>query len=72
MAAAALGATGSHVPHQSLSQARAPFMPDTAWAVGRYPPGSSRSCFRSSVSMSFLAFRHFIGGLLSLAFLAPT
>jgi hypothetical protein len=27
-----------HVPHQSLSQARATFMPDTAWAVGRFSP----------------------------------
>ena len=35
---AAFETTGSHVPHQSLSQARATSMPDTAWAVSRSPP----------------------------------
>src|SRR5512132_1325364 len=33
-----IGATGSHVPHKSLSRARAAFMPVTARAVSRYPP----------------------------------
>ncbi len=31
-------ATGSHVSHQSLSQARATSMPGTAWAVGKVSP----------------------------------
>src|SRR5438128_104779 len=34
--------TGSHVPHQSPSQARAAFMPDTVWAVSRCLPDYSR------------------------------
>jgi hypothetical protein len=34
-----VGTTGSHVPHQSLSQARAASMPDTAWAINRHLPG---------------------------------
>ncbi len=44
--------TGSHVPHQSPSQARAAFMPDTAWAVSRYLPGCSRDRNPVSVLMS--------------------
>ncbi len=35
----------SHVPPRSPDQARATFMPDTAWPVGRLPPGSSRDGF---------------------------
>ena len=35
---AAFETTGSHVPHQSLSQARATSMPDATWAVSRSPP----------------------------------
>ena len=34
--------TGSPVPHQSPSQARAAFMPDTVWAVSRCLPDCSR------------------------------
>jgi hypothetical protein len=37
-----IGATGSHVPHKSLNQAHAAFMPDAAWAVCRSPPDSSQ------------------------------
>ena len=33
-----IGATGSHVPHQSLDRGHAAFMPDAAWAVDRSPP----------------------------------
>src|ERR1019366_3629102 len=33
-----IGAIGSHVPHESLSRARAAFMPVTARAVSRLPP----------------------------------
>src|SRR5215472_5925738 len=32
------GTTGSHVPHQSLSQARATYTPDITWAVSRSLP----------------------------------
>jgi hypothetical protein len=38
-----IGTTGSHVPCQRPDQARAASMPDTTWAVDRYPPGSSRA-----------------------------
>ena len=34
--------TGSHVPHKSLDQAHAAFMPDAAWAVSRSLPDCSR------------------------------
>ena len=34
-----IGATGSHVPHKSLDQVRAAFMPDAARAVSRFSPG---------------------------------
>ena len=44
--------TGSHVPHQSPDQARAAFMPDTAWPISRHPPGSSRGNDSTPVSMS--------------------
>jgi hypothetical protein len=32
-----IGTTGSHVPHKSLNQVRATFMPDAAHAVNRFP-----------------------------------
>jgi hypothetical protein len=32
-----IGATGSHVPHQSLIQGHAAFMPEASWAVSRFP-----------------------------------
>ena len=34
-----IGATGSHVPHGSLKQVHAAFMPDAARAVSRFSPG---------------------------------
>lgn len=34
---------GSHVPHQCLYRARAPFVQETTWAVGRLPPRCSRA-----------------------------
>jgi hypothetical protein len=49
-------ATGSHVPHQSLSQTRATSMPDATWAVGRSPPGSSQGWNRPSVLTSSATF----------------
>src|SRR5689334_25296328 len=33
-----IGATGSHVPHRSLAQSHAAFMPDAAWAAIRPSP----------------------------------
>ena len=38
-----IGATGSHVPHKSLIQGLATFMPDAAQAVNRFPLNLSRS-----------------------------
>jgi hypothetical protein len=38
-----IGATGSHVPHESLVQVHAACMPDAAWAVSGFPPDSSRN-----------------------------
>jgi hypothetical protein len=35
-------ATGSHVPHKSLYQVHAIFMPEVIWPVGRYPPDLSQ------------------------------
>jgi len=37
-----IGATGSYVPHQSLNQDRAAFMPDASWAVSRLLPTLTR------------------------------
>ena len=47
-------------------------MPETAWAVNGYPPGSSRAILADPVLISSNAFRHVISGSLSLAFLAHT
>ena len=67
-----IGATGSHVPLRSLSQARATSMPDTAWAVSRLPPDSSRGNDPSSVLISLYAFDTSSVVYLLLAFLART
>jgi hypothetical protein len=32
-----IGTTGSHVPHKSLDQGHAIFMPDAAQAINRFP-----------------------------------
>src|SRR5271165_6506499 len=47
-----VGATGSHVPCKSLSQARATSTPDAIWAVNRLPPDSSRDSKAFPVSTS--------------------
>ncbi|MCI0560875.1 MAG: hypothetical protein MN733_20515, partial [Nitrososphaera sp.] len=44
-------------------------MPDTAWAVNRLPPDSSRVNDYLSVSMSLIRFRHFISGSFAFTFL---
>ena len=43
--------TGSHVPCGTPDQTRATYMPDTAWAVSRYPPDSSQSHDQTPVLM---------------------
>jgi hypothetical protein len=55
-----IGATGSHVPCKSPSQARAAYMPDAVWAVSRLPPGLSRSPGLAPVStpLEFVTTRH--------------
>jgi hypothetical protein len=53
--------TSSHVPCQSPNRARATFRPDTAWAVNRLPPDSSRGNDSTPLSMSPLRFRPVIG-----------
>ena len=64
--------TGSHVPHNSLNQTHAAFMPSTTQAVSRFPLDLSRSSARSSVLMLTLQFRHLISGSLALVFLILT
>jgi hypothetical protein len=56
-----IGATGSHVPHERLDPARATFMPESAWPVGRCLPGSSQGNDSTPVSLSSIRFRHVIG-----------
>jgi len=53
-------ATGSHVPHKSLYQVHAVFMPEAIWPVIRYPPDLSQGNDYPSVLTSSLRFRHFI------------
>jgi hypothetical protein len=64
-------ATGSHVPYQSLDQARAASMPDTARAALQAAPGLIPVIMQSRVSMSQIS-RHVISGSLALAFLVLT
>jgi len=67
-----IGATGSHVPHRSLDQVHAAFMPGAAWAVSRYPPDLSRVNDYPPVLTPSLRFRHLISGSLAFVSLAPT
>lgn len=55
-----IGATGSHVPCKSPSQARAAYMPDAIRAVSRLPPDLSRSPGLAPVStpLEFITTRH--------------
>jgi len=53
-------AIGSHVPHKSLYQVHAIFMPETIRPVIRSPPDSSQSNDYPLVLTSSLRFRHFI------------
>jgi hypothetical protein len=61
-------ATGSHVPHKSLNQVDATFMPDTAWTVSWFRPNSSRANDTFSVLMSSIRLRNLISG--SVAFVS--
>jgi len=65
-------ATGSHVPHVSLNQGHATFMPDATWTVCRFLPGLSQVNNSPLVSTSSLRFRHFLSGLLAFVSLIPT
>ena len=62
--------TGSHVPRKSLSQAHAAFMPVTIEAVSRLRLDCIPGKRLHLVSVTFLRFRHLIGGLLAFVFLA--
>ncbi len=66
-----IGATGSHVPHQSLDQGHATCTPDAAWAVSRFRPDSSRKNEQPPVLTPSLRFRRFISGSLSLVSFDP-
>jgi hypothetical protein len=58
--------TGSHVPHRSLNQGHATFMPGAARPISRLPPCRSRGQHRTPVLTSPLLFRHLISGSLAL------
>src|SRR5262249_15173906 len=64
--------TGSQVPHQSLNQVHAAFMPETIRAVSRLPLDLSRKWRKPSVLISSILFRHFISGSLSFVSLIDT
>ena len=62
----------SHVPHKSLNQVHAIFMPDAAQAVNRFPLNLSWRPASTPVLTPSLIFRHLINGSLSLISLIPT
>ena len=53
-------ATGSHVPHKSLTQSHAIFTPEADWAVNRLPPNLSWTQYRSPVLTSSIIFRRLV------------
>ncbi len=55
-----IGTTGSHVPHKSLNQVPATFMPGAVQAVNRFPLNLSWTQYRSSVLTSSIIFRRLI------------
>ena len=67
-----IGATGSHVPHESQDQAHAAFMPDAGRAAFGTPPTFSQERETFLVSTSFGDFRHVFSGSLALVFLILT
>ena len=63
--------TGSHVPRESLNRAHATFTPVTTQGRKQVPPrAASQANDWSLVSMTFLRFRHLIGGSLAFVFSA--
>ncbi len=62
----------SHVPHKSLVQVHATFMPDAVQTVNRYPLYLSWDQERTSVLTSSILFRHLISGSLVLISLILT
>ncbi len=64
--------TGSHVPHKSLDQVHAIFMPDAAQAVNRFPLSLSWRSASTPVLTPSLIFRHLINGSLALISLILT
>src|ERR1035437_4114808 len=67
-----IGTTGSHVPHKSLDQVHATFMPDAAQAVNRSLLDLSWSPVSPPVLTSSISFRHLISSSLALASLNLT
>ena len=67
-----IGTTGSHVPHKSLDQVRATFMPDAAQAVNRSLLDLSWRPVGPPVLTSSSSFRHLISSSLTLASLNLT
>src|SRR5258705_9158042 len=58
---------GSHVPHKSLVELRAAYMPDAAWAVSVHPPSLSRRSGQPPVFDIVTDFDNFCSGSLALA-----
>ena len=67
-----IGTTGSHVPHKSLNQVRATFMPDAAQSVNRFLLDLSWSMVSTPVLTSSNSFRHLRSSSLALASLILT
>lgn len=67
-----IGMTGSHVPHKSLNQVHATFVPAAARPVNRFPPNLSRANDYLPVLTTSIRFRHFISGSLTFVSLALT
>ena len=65
-------ATGSHVPHKSLYQGHATFMPGATQTVSRLPLCFSWNNLRTPVLTPSFGFRHLIDGSLALISLKPT
>src|SRR5215472_4066520 len=60
-------ATGSHVPHESLVELRAAYMPDAARAVSGIPQANPGGRVTPRFWHRLNRFRHFCGGSLALA-----
>ncbi|MDH4267637.1 MAG: hypothetical protein OEW45_18575 [Deltaproteobacteria bacterium] len=67
-----IGTTGSHVPHKSLDQIRATFMPDAAQAVKQVTLRLILEFDKPPVLTSSFSFRHLSSSSLALASLTLT